>query len=86
MWAQQMELISSISHVFPLQRRIAILCVGRGGLVNPVGLELPANRRRRRPRTSGREGVRAGPGTIIRDKILMKWVAINAPELPGTAF
>ena len=37
-------------------------------------------------RTSGREGVRAGPGTIIRDKILMKWVAINAPELPGPGF
>ena len=31
------------------------------------------------------KGVRAGPGTIIhpsRGKILMKWVAINAPELP----
>ena len=38
--------LQRISDLIPLQRRIAILCVGRGGLVNPVGLELPAHRRR----------------------------------------
>ena len=39
----------------------------------------------RPPPAARHKGVRAGPGTIIhpsRDKILMKWVAINAPELP----
>ena len=35
------------------------------------------------------KSVRARPGTLMPpdwDKILTKWVAINAPELPGTAF
>ena len=43
-----------IAVVVPLQRRIAILCVGRGGLVNPVGLELPAHTARPPPAAARR--------------------------------
>ena len=40
-------------------------------------------------RTPGRQGVLAGPGTIIhpsRDKIGLKWVAIKAFEASGPGF
>ena len=60
-----------------------------GGLVNLVGLELPAHRRPPAPHIwpvcLPEKSVRAGSGTLthlIWDKNVTKWVAINAPELP----
>ena len=76
--------------LYPPAAQDSNLVCGKGGIGEPSGVgvarEPPPPPPPPPARTSGREGVRAGPGTIIRDKILMKWVAINAPELPGTPF